>query len=189
MAARGHANLSIVDNCSVSGQAKQGTGAVMSSNRFARVVNSAFLSELKECNSPLWEDVNMLGSYTQEPFCADWIEQEAGLLLRRLREELSSHFRLEETFGYVAGPSLQQDRSISKAMDQHLGIVLMCVALSEQLDDLEYCGTLSSETLGIWHQMKKLYETIMEHEALERRLCASDWAPILPEARESVDVG
>ncbi len=158
----------------------------MTSFGFARVVNSAFMNELKECNSQLWEDVNTLGSYTQEPFCADWIEQEAGLLLRRLRDELSSQFRLEETFGFVAGPSLHQDRNVSKAMDQHLGIVLMCVALSEQLDDLEYCGTLSSETLGIWNQMKRLYETIMEHEALERRLSAAAWAPILPETREAI---
>ena len=156
----------------------------MNSNGFARVVNNAFLIELKECNSSLWEDVNLLGSYTQEPFCADWIEEEAGVLLRRLRQELSGQFRLEETFGFVAGPSQHQDRNVSKAMDQHLSIVLMCVALSEQLDDLEYCGTLSSETLGIWHQMKRLYELIMEHEALERRLSAAAWAPILPEARD-----
>ena len=155
---------------------------------YVRVVNSAFMNELKECNSPLWEDVNTLGSYTQEPFCGDWIEQEAGLLLRRLREELSAQFRLEETFGFVAGPSQHQDRNVSKALDQHLGIVLMCVALSEQLDDLEYCGTLSSETLGIWHQMKRLYEAIMEHEALERRLSAAAWAPILPESREVIEV-
>lgn len=160
-------------------------GVLMTSNGFARVVNSAFLNELKECNSPLWEDVNLLGSYTHGPFCGDWIEQEAGPLLRRLREELAAQFRLEETFGFVAGPGLNQDRNISKAMDQHLGIVLMCVALSEQLDDHEYCGTLSGETLGIWHQLKKLYEIIMEHEALERRLCAAAWAPVLPEAKES----
>jgi len=156
----------------------------MNSSGFARVVNNAFLIELKECNSSLWEDVNLLGAYTQEPFCADWIEEEAGVLLRRLRQELSGQFRLEETFGFVAGPSQHQDRNVSKAMDQHLSIVLMCVALSEQLDDLEYCGTLSSESLGIWHQMKRLYELIMEHEALERRLSAAAWAPILPEARE-----
>jgi hypothetical protein len=153
---------------------------------FARVVNSAFMNELKECNSTLWEDVNTLGSYTQEPFCADWVEGEAGALLRRLRDELASQFRLEETFGYVAGPSHHQDPNVTKAMDQHLGIVLMCVALSEQLDDYEYGGTLSSEALGIWHQMKKLYERIMEHEALERRLCAAAWSPILPETKETI---
>ena len=153
----------------------------------ARAVNIAFLNELKECNSPLWEDVNTLGSYTQEPFCADWIEQEAGLLLRRMRNELSSQFRLEETFGYVPGPTQHHDHSVTKAMDQHLSIVLMCVALSEQLDDLEYCGTLASETMAIWHQMKRLYELIMEHEALERRLCAAAWAPILPETRVVIE--
>ena len=158
----------------------------MTSFGFARVVNSAFMNELKECNSPLWEDVNTLGSYAQEPFCGDWIEQEAGTLLRRLREELSAQFRLEETFGYVAGPSHYQDPNVTKAMDQHLSIVLRCVALSEQLDDYEYGGTLASETMAMWHEMKKLYEAIMEHEALERRLSAAAWAPILPETRASI---
>ena len=162
-------------------------GVAMTSFGFARVVNSAFMNELKECNSPLWEDVNTLGSYTQEPFCADWIEQEAGTLLRRLREELSGQFRLEETFGYVAGSSRHQDRNVTKAMDQHLGIVLMCVTLSEKLDDLEYCGTLANESMGIWHQMKKLYEMIMEHDALERGLSAAAWAPILPGTREAIE--
>ena len=159
----------------------------MTSVGIVRVVNSAFMNELKECNSPLWEDVNTLGSYTQEPFCADWIEQEAGTLLRRLRVELSGQFRLEETFGYVAGPSYQQDPNVTKALDQHLSIVLLCVALSEQLDDFEYCGTLSSETMGIWHEMKKLYEAIMEHESQERRLSAASWAPILPETKEAIE--
>ena len=152
-----------------------GRGVAMTLVGFARVVNS-----------PLWEDVNTLGSYTQDPFCADWVEEQAGALLRRLRDELASQFRLEETFGYVAGPSHHQDPNVTKAMDQHLGIVLMCVALSEQLDDHEYCGTLSNEALGVWHQMKKLYERIMEHEALERRLCAAAWAPILPETKETI---
>ena len=154
----------------------------MTSIGYARVVNNAFLNELKECNSALWDDVNLLGSYAQEPFCSDWIEQNGGSVLRRLRVELSGQFRLEETYGYVAGPGPIQDRNVSKALDQHLNIVLQCVALSEQFDDLEYCGKLSCETLEIWKQMKSLFECIMEHEALERRLIAAAWAPILPEA-------
>jgi hypothetical protein len=126
----------------------------------------------------------LLGAYTQEPFCGDWIEQSAGTLLRRLREELSSQFALEETYGYVAGPSIHQDKDVTKALDQHLSIVLRCVALSEQVDDLEYCGTLDIATIDIWSQMQQLYAAIMEHESLERRLSAAAWAPILPETLE-----
>jgi hypothetical protein len=153
----------------------------MTSVRFSKVINSAFLTEIKECNATLWEDVQLLGAYAQEPFSSDWIEQNAGALLRKLRDELSRQFQLEEIYGFVAGPSLHQDRLVTQALDQHLTIVLQCVALSEQFDDLEYCGKLASETLEMWKQMKRLYELIMEHEALERRLCASAWAPILPE--------
>lgn len=151
----------------------------MRNHKAAKVVNNAFLVELKECNSNLWEDVNLLGAYTQEPFCSDWIEQNGGRLLRRLREELSAQFRLEETFGYVDGPPGDvPDPHIAKAIDQHLNIVLQCVALSEQFDDLEYSGKLSCEAVDIWRKMKRLFDAINEHELLERRLLSAAWAPI-----------
>jgi len=162
-------------------------GKGMASDQFTRVINHAFLSELKDCNVALWDDVALLGSYAQEPFSAEWIEQNAGQLLHRLREQLSCQFRLEETFGYVIGPGDVQDKNVTKAIGQHFSLMLQCTALSEQLDELEYCGKLSSETHEMWRQMKRLYEAIMEHEALERRLVAAAWAPILPEAANSVE--
>jgi len=159
----------------------------MALDRYARVVNHAFLNELKACNVTLSDDVALLGSYSQEPFSADWIEQNAGSLLHKLREELSIQFRLEETFGYVVGPSGVQDKNVTKAIDQHFRLILQCTSLSEQFDQLEYCGKLSSETHEMWRQMKHLYEAIMEHESLERRLVAAAWAPILPEAATSIE--
>jgi hypothetical protein len=152
----------------------------MTNHKPVKVLNVAFLNELKECNSNLWEDVTILGAYTQEPFCADWIEQNGGTLLRRLRNELSAQYRLEETYGYVYGTGERQEATITKAIDQHLNIVLQCVALSEQFDDLEYCGKLAGDAIDIWRRMKKLYDAIMEHESLERLLSAAAWAPILP---------
>lgn len=155
--------------------------------KVAKVVNVAFLQELKESHSNLWEDVNLLGAYVQEPFCADWIEQNGGPLLRRLREGLSSQFRLEETFGYVDGPSGVVDKEVEQAIDQHLRIILQCVAMSEQFDDLEYSGQLQFETLTIWKQMRSMYDAILDHEALERRMLSRTWGfqktpphPIVP---------
>ncbi|MFO0013491.1 MAG: hypothetical protein ACK553_12155 [Planctomycetota bacterium] len=136
----------------------------------SKVVNLAFLQELKESHSSLWEDVNLLGSYVQEPFCPDWLEQNGGGLLRRLREGLSSQYRLEETFGYVDGPMGETDPDIEKAIDQHLRIFLQCVALSEQCDDLEYAGRLRIESTRMWRQLRAMYESILDHEALERRI-------------------
>ncbi len=136
----------------------------------AKVVNFAFLQEVKESHSSLWEDVNTLGSYVQEPFCADWIEQNAGPLLRRLREGLSSQFRLEETFGFVDGPGTVESPDVTCAIGQHLKLILHCVSLSEKLDDLEYCGRLHGESLSVWQQMKQLFDSIIEHETLERKI-------------------
>jgi hypothetical protein len=136
----------------------------------SKVLNLAFLQELKESHSNLWEDVNVLGSYVQEPFCLDWLEQNGGDLLRRLREGLCSQYRLEETYGYVDGPIGSTDPDIEKAIDQHLRIVLQCVALSEQCDDLEYTGRLRVESTAIWRQLRAMYDAILEHEALERRI-------------------
>jgi hypothetical protein len=151
----------------------------------SKVVNVAFLEELKESHSSLWEDVNLLGSYAQEPFCADWIEQNGGALLRRLREGLASQYRLEETFGYVDGPLGSTDPEIEKAMDQHLRIVLQCVALSEQFDDLEYSGRLHGETYGVWRQMRGLYDAVLDHEALERRMMTRGLGLRVPSTSQS----
>jgi hypothetical protein len=95
---------------------------------------------------------------------------------------------MEETFGFVDGPIGSTEKEIEQAIDQHLRIVLQCVALSEQFDDLEYCGRLHSETVAIWRQMRALYDAILEHEALERQLIGKSWGlpstetpPILPQ--------
>ena len=140
----------------------------------ARIVNYAFLQELKEENTSLWDDVVLLGSYGDEPFSADWIEQNAGSLLRRLRDKLAGQFRMEECLAYIPSPGARQSEQVTAALDQHLKILLHCVSLSEQCDDFEYAGKLASETLEIWKQMRVLYEEIMEHEALERRLIPGD---------------
>ena len=135
----------------------------------ARIVNYAFLQELKE-------DVVLLGAYVQEPFSADWIEQNAGNLLRRLRDRLAGQFRTEEVMGYIPVLGIQQSNEVTVALDQHLRILLHCIALSEQCDDLEYAGHLASETVAIWSQMRVLYDAIMEHESLERRMISTEWS-------------
>jgi hypothetical protein len=136
----------------------------------AKIVNYAFLQELKEENSPLWEDVLLLGSYSQEPFSSDWIEQNAGSLLRRLRDKLAGQFRMEEALAYIPVQGVQQSPQITLALSQHLQILLHCISLSEQCDDFEYSGKLFKETVEIWKEMKRLYDEIMDHESLERRL-------------------
>ncbi|MCU0710444.1 MAG: hypothetical protein MUC43_00185 [Pirellula sp.] len=136
----------------------------------AKIVNYAFLQELKEENTPLWEDVLLLGSYGQEPFSSDWIEQNAGTLLRRLRDRISGQFRMEETLAYIPVEGITQSQPVTKALNQHLQILLHCIALSEQCDDFEYSGKLFTETYEIWKEMRSLYDEIMEHESLERRL-------------------
>ena len=139
----------------------------------AKIVNYAFLHELKEENTPLWEDVVLLGSYGQEPFSCDWIEQNAGALLRRLRDRLAGQFRMEETLAYIPVDGVTQSPMITKALNQHLQILLHCIALSEKCDDFEYSGKLYTETYEIWKEMRSLYDEIMDHESLERRLLNS----------------
>jgi hypothetical protein len=138
--------------------------------QIAKIVNYAFLQELKEENTPLWEDVLLLGAYGQAPFSGDWIEQNAGTLLRRLRDRLSGQFRMEETLAYIPVEGITQSPGVTKALNQHLQILLHCIALSEKCDDFEYAGQLHRETYEIWKEIRALYDEIMEHESLERRL-------------------
>ena len=135
-----------------------------------RIVNYAFLQELKAENTPLWDDVVLLGSYCEEPFSADWIEQNAGNLLRRLREKLSGQFRMEEGLAYIPAPDVIQSEAVTQALNQHFRILVLCETLSEQCDDLEYSGKLSCETHTIWQQLRLLHSAITEHESFELRL-------------------
>lgn len=139
-----------------------------------RIVNYAFLQELKVENTSLWDDVIQLGAYCEEPFCTDWIEQNAGNLLRRLREKLSGQFRLEEGLAYIPAPDAVQSHDVTRALDQHFKILVHCVTLSEQCDDYEYAGNLSCQTHNIWQQMRSLYAAITEHENLERSFIPVD---------------
>jgi hypothetical protein len=143
----------------------------------AKIVNYAFLQELKEENSSLWEDVLLLGSYSQEPFSSDWIEQNAGPLLRRLRDKLAGQFRMEETLAYIPAPDAVQSNDVTTAFNQHLKILLHCVSLSEMCDDFEYSGKLYRETVEVWQEMRKLYDEIMDHESLERRMLNLSFSP------------
>jgi hypothetical protein len=78
--------------------------------------------------------------------------------------------------GYIPVLGIQQSNEVTVALDQHLRILLHCIALSEQCDDLEYAGHLASETVAIWSQMRVLYDAIMEHESLERRMISTEWS-------------
>jgi len=128
-----------------------------------RMVNYVYLQDLKEENSSLWEDILLLGAYVQEPFSTDWIEQNAGNLLRRLRDKLSGQFRTEESLAYLHSPGSIQSRDVRRALDQHLQIMLHCIAISEQCDDYEYSGKLSSATIQILKQIRELSEEMMEN--------------------------
>ncbi len=100
-------------------------------NQTSKIVNYAFLQELKEENTPLWEDVLLLGSYGQEPFSGDWIEQNAGTLLRRLRDRLAGQFRMEETLAYIPVEGITQSAVVTKALNQHLQFCSIVLRLAK----------------------------------------------------------
>ena len=69
-----------------------------------RAINSAFLEEIKQLNRDLWdliEDISVACSYRLKTiegctfFC---------IRLTRLRDQLATHFSLEEAFGYFDDP-------------------------------------------------------------------------------------
>jgi hypothetical protein len=67
-------------------------------------VNSAFLEEIKQLNQALW---NLLEAISLA--CTQRLEDEESrtcfcIRLTRLRDQLATHFSLEEAFGYLDGP-------------------------------------------------------------------------------------
>ena len=67
-------------------------------------INSAFLEEIKQLNQDLWKLLEVLSLECTQPL----VDQESCtcfcIRLTRLRDQLATHFSLEEAFGYLDGP-------------------------------------------------------------------------------------
>ena len=136
-------------------------------------VNPAFLSEIKEINQALADDIGRLQRLAA---CPSVIRRHARAFVRKLetlRDDLAMHFSLEEFFGYLDDPvaaaprlceradGLRQEHSI--LYEQLCGIV----ESAQQLSDLNHLARLS---LHVPRRLRAFLDRLAEHESRENEL-------------------
>lgn len=148
----------------------------MISNTSARtvVVNSAFLQDIKDDNLHLTQLLTA-ASETLQVDRADHLRIDAlAELLSQLRDQLATHFSLEEFFGYFedaenAAPHLSAQADFLRK--QHTTLYITISELAKDAELLRFSkGPLSEGLKRLIDAFQTFYVTLMEHEENERDL-------------------
>ncbi len=139
-------------------------------------VNPAFLEEIKDSNTTLWQRLEELRSNCD---CHD----AKSLILRRLvnqlneiRDLLALQFALEESYGYMEVPESdlhEPNASPERLRAQHCALYLTASELAEQAEELQYRGWAAQRVIQLIRQVKQFDLQLQDHERAERHLVAS----------------
>ncbi len=136
-------------------------------------INAAFLQEVKEAYSAMWESLRQLreSSRMQAPLSLDlnkWVS-----MLSELRSELGSEFNLEETYGYITqavNPYIGPCVNPMKTRSQHAGLYIQLRELCEQVEEAQYRGTLMRDFRQYADEYFQFDRALQDHEREEGRL-------------------
>jgi hypothetical protein len=139
-------------------------------------VNPAFLEEIKDSNSTLWEQINALRAICECREVRSVVLQRLVVLLNEVRDLLALQFALEESFGYMEVPATSSSRmphSIDYVRSQHCAIYLLASDLAEQAEELQYRGLEAVQVDELVSQVKQFDLQLQDHERLERELISA----------------
>lgn len=136
-------------------------------------INSAFLQEVKEDNSQVWESRHSLRELGQkcllEPSLIHlWVQS-----LTEFRKLLSVEFTLEETYGYVTRATNQH---ISVGVDpavtlkQHKELYLHLLDVCEQVEESQYVGTIQRDFSRHLASFQEFDAFLSQHEQHESEM-------------------
>lgn len=136
-------------------------------------INAAFLQEVKEAYSELWQNVRRMRVAAQEglPLSVDlnqWVIQ-----LTDLRGQLASEFSLEETYGYItkaAQPFSTAKVDPALTLGQHAELYLQLSEICEQVEEAQYRGTILRDFSNYAESFFSFVDALLEHERCEARL-------------------
>lgn len=139
-------------------------------------INAAFLQEVKEANSHVWEILFHLRLGSQ--LCAPsdetihrWIEK-----LTQFRKQLSVEFALEETYGYISR-AVRQHISIgidpAECLKQHKDLYLSLTDICEQAEQAQYSGTVLRDFGTYVAAFRNFDEMLAQHEKTESEMIRS----------------
>ncbi len=136
-------------------------------------INPAFLQEVKEAYSSVWENMHQLLDAAARglPLSVDmnhWVAQ-----LSSLRGQLSSEFSLEETYGYVTNATQvischNLDPAVTRS--QHAELYLQLSELCEQVEEAQYRGTLMRDFPSYAESFFAFIDRLQAHERSEAKL-------------------
>lgn len=138
-------------------------------------INRAFLQELKDVNPDYWTTFSQLeqwlDSHSADP--VNTAQPEIVARIRRLRDELSRQFRLEETYGYMQTPIVHSQTYaalVESTYNQHKTLYLLASEICESAERAEYQGMLPEAYSQLVIDLTRLHQLWNEHEQAERKL-------------------
>ncbi len=136
-------------------------------------VNGAFLQEIKEASSELWQLLARVRRLCHWPIST---QASAKLLvdtLRQLLDELGTYFTLEEAYGYFEDPlsvAPQVSRRAHDLRNQHRRLYSEFGSIVDQAEQYLYDRRLSNLTTFTASRFDAFYQQFQDHEASEGEL-------------------
>jgi len=137
------------------------------------VINTAFLEEIKDSNSSLWNQLAMLHEACKSHEIRSALLHKLVALLNDLRDALAFQFALEESYGYFEVPtsmSTDLSPSIEHVRAQHCALYLMISELAERAEELQYRGWDADHVDELVGQVNLFELQLRDHEQSERQL-------------------
>jgi hypothetical protein len=140
---------------------------------FCVTINAAFLQEVKEANSQVWDTLFQLRIGSQVDCPSEekihwWVHK-----LTEFRKQLSVEFALEETYGYLSRV-VRQHISIgvdpAEPLKQHKDLYLQLIDLCEQVEQAQYSGTVIRDFKIHVAAFLEFDVMLAEHEKIESQM-------------------
>ena len=136
-------------------------------------VNPAFLEEIKDSNSHLWQQIAELRQTCDSHEVRSSVLHRLVPLINEVRDLLALQFALEESYGYIEVPAsvaTPMSHSIEHARAQHCALYLTASALAEQAEELQYRGWIAERVDELVRQVAQFDLQLQDHERTEREL-------------------
>ena len=122
-------------------------------------INAAFLQEIKEVNSDMWDLLDSVKKLCSAPQHVEYQGRQVVEALAELRDKLAMHFALEEAYGYFNDPV-----SVAPQLCQSCALSASALANSISKDD-EVC-LIKPSTVSRLHAMGHVCLFSCKHAAL-----------------------
>ncbi|MGV3486400.1 MAG: hypothetical protein ACO1RT_18425 [Planctomycetaceae bacterium] len=139
-------------------------------------VNPAFLEEIKDSNTHLWQQLAQLRETCDSREARSSVLHRLVPLMNEVRDLLALQFALEESYGYIEVPAsiaTPLPHSIEHARAQHCALYLKASELAEQAEELEYRGWVAERVDQLVRQVVQFDLQFQDHERTERELISA----------------